>query len=69
ESDDAMMTEDDAMMAEGDDAMMAEEAPAALPATGGVKSGLPLWSIVIAAGTVLAGLGVYLRRRNEEKIL
>lgn len=75
EGDDAMMAEDDAMMAEGDkamasdDATMAEQAPAALPATGGVKSGLPLWSIVIAAGTLLAGLGVYLRRRSESKTL
>ncbi|MCB9078102.1 MAG: hypothetical protein H6631_10955 [Anaerolineaceae bacterium] len=73
--DDAKMTDDKAMMDEGDkamasdDAMMADETPAALPATGGVKSGLPLWSIIIAAGTVLAGLGVYLRRRNVEKSL
>ncbi|MCB0209458.1 MAG: hypothetical protein KDJ52_09015 [Anaerolineae bacterium] len=62
--DDAMMAEDDASMA-GDDAMMAEETPATLPATGGVKSEPVLWSVLVAVGVGLAGLGFYVRRKNE----
>lgn len=63
----AMMAEDEAAMAEtedgammaGDEAAMAgEEAPAALPATGGPASTLPLWIILVAGGVLLAGFGV-----------
>lgn len=73
---DAMMTEDaetmaddeskmaeDSTMAEGDTAVT-EESPATLPSTGGVKSGLPTWSILIAIGAVLASLGFFIRRRK-----
>jgi hypothetical protein len=60
DEDEAMMDESEAMMDEGEDTM-AGEAPANLPATGGVKTGLPLGAIAAAIGLLLAGAGVALR--------
>lgn len=62
--DESKMAEDGAMMAEGD-TTVAEESPATLPTSGGVKSGLPTWLILIGVGAIFTSLGFYIHRRKS----
>ena len=61
--DEAMMAGEEAMIDDSkDDAVMAD-APAALPATGGEKSSLPLEIVWGLSGLLLFGAGLVLRRK------
>jgi len=65
DKDETMMAESDAMMGEGE--AMAAEAPAELPATGGVTdSGYLLAVVAMLGGLGLAGLGWTIRVKNRQ---